>query len=84
MLRISQQRKGLHLDAHGNAGANIRMILISQVPWGSPAFEVDTQRCQRPHQLYFPAYKMQELLQVGPEERCVSYGSNFACISSNQ
>lgn len=46
------------------AGVDIGLILISQTPWGSNCFDDDTLRCRRPHHLCFPAYKMQELLQV--------------------
>ena len=40
------------------------LFLISQIPWGSNAFEFDTLRCPRPLQICFPGYPMPQLLQV--------------------
>ena len=42
------------------------LFLISQIPWGSNAFEFDTLRCPRPLQICFPGYQMPELLEVHP------------------
>ena len=40
------------------------LFLISQIPWGSNAFEFDTLRCPRPLQICFRGYPMPQLLQV--------------------
>lgn len=40
------------------------LFLISQIPWGSNAFEFDTLRCPRPLQICFPGYQIPELMQV--------------------
>ncbi|KAK9916502.1 hypothetical protein WJX75_003462 [Coccomyxa subellipsoidea] len=45
-------------------GANIGLILISQLAWGCNAFEFDTQRCRRPHMIHFPGYKIPDLLKI--------------------
>ena len=46
------------------AGLDMGLFLISQIPWGSNAYEFDTLRCPRPLQICFPGYRMPELLQV--------------------
>ena len=46
------------------AGLDMGLFLISQIPWGSNAFEFDTLRCPRPLQICFPGYPMPQLLQV--------------------
>ena len=53
------------------------LFLISQIPWGSNAFEFDTLRCPRPLQICFPGYQMPELLEVHPglstTARCLTF-----------
>ena len=46
------------------AGFDMGLFLISQIPWGSNAFEFDTLRCPRPLQICFPGYQIPELMQV--------------------
>ena len=47
-----------------HVGLDMGLFLISQIPWGSNAYEFDTLRCLRPLQICFPGYRMPELLQV--------------------
>ena len=47
-----------------HVGLDMGLFLISQIPWGSNAYEFDTLRCPRPLQICFPGYRMPELLQV--------------------
>lgn len=47
-----------------SAGANIGVILISSIAWGSCVFECDTLRVVRPAQLLFPAYDEEVLTKV--------------------
>ena len=47
-----------------HAGANIGVILISSVAWGSCMFDSDTLRVSRPMQLAFPAYDEDTLKKV--------------------
>ena len=49
---------------HDYAGANIGVILISNVAWGSCIFDCDTLRVLRPMQLAFPAYDEDTLTKV--------------------
>lgn len=46
------------------AGANIGLILISSIAWGSCFYECDTLRVVRPAQLLFPAYEEEVLTKV--------------------
>lgn len=46
------------------AGANIGVLLISNVAWGSCIFECDTLKIVRPMQLAFPAYDDDALTKV--------------------
>jgi hypothetical protein len=52
------------LRAREMAGAALGLVLVSQVAWGLNVFEYDTLPCPKPHQLCFPAYRMQDLLSV--------------------
>ena len=47
-----------------HVGLVMGLFLISQIPWGSNAYEFDTLRCPRPLQICFPGYRIPELLQV--------------------
>ncbi|KAL3154180.1 hypothetical protein ABBQ32_013697 [Trebouxia sp. C0010 RCD-2024] len=59
-------------------GANIALILISSIAWGSCFYERDTLRVVRPAQLLFPAYEEEVLtkilaLKCPPDEDVQSY-----------
>lgn len=59
----SGQEQMLH-HFYASAGANIGVILISSVAWGSCLFEYDTLRTVRPAQVLFPAYQEDTLTKV--------------------
>lgn len=52
------------LKARELSGANIGVILISSVAWGSCMFDSDTLRMSRPMQLAFPAYDEDTLKKI--------------------
>lgn len=47
-------------------GANIGLVLISQVAWDSGLFESETLRVPRPLQVAFPAYEDDVMIKVIP------------------
>ena len=59
------------------AGANIGLILISSVAWGSCLFECDTMKVVRPAQLLFPAYEEELLTKV--RLSILHVGLRFCC-----
>ncbi|KAA6423708.1 MAG: origin recognition complex subunit 5 [Trebouxia sp. A1-2] len=66
------------LKAREITGANVGLILISSVSWGSSIFECDTLRVVRPMQLAFPAYEddvLTKIIALGcpPKEDVESY-----------
>ncbi|KAL3139926.1 hypothetical protein ABBQ38_004216 [Trebouxia sp. C0009 RCD-2024] len=66
------------LKAKEITGANIGLILISSIAWGSCFYECDTLRVVRPAQLLFPAYEEEVLtkilaLKCPPDEDVQSY-----------
>ena len=46
------------------AGANIGLVLISQVAWDSGLFESETLRTPRPLHVAFPAYEDDVVIKV--------------------
>ena len=64
------------------AGANIGVILISSVAWGSCMFDADTLRVSRPMQLAFPAYNEDTLKKVSPIRHCL-YMMPRSCLSNH-
>lgn len=54
----------LRVSGHDLAGANIGLILISNVAWGSCLFDCDTLRVVRPAQLVFPSYEEDVITKV--------------------
>ncbi|CAK0734650.1 hypothetical protein CVIRNUC_000462 [Coccomyxa viridis] len=60
-------------------GLDMGLFLISQIPWGSNAYEFDTLRCPRPLQICFPGYRMPELLQI--LAKCRPEGDNERLFS---
>lgn len=51
--------------APDTTGANVGVILISTLPWGSGRFSKDTQNLQPPVNVHFPAYTQAQLSKVG-------------------
>ena len=57
-------------------GANVGVVVVSTLPWGSGRFSKDVQNVQPPVHIHFPAYCQDQLLKVGARE------ASLVCVRS--